>query len=47
MGFGLIGDAIGNAKLQGLTTQLELTGNKYNIALVRIFPSRLFGGERY
>ena len=24
----------GNAKLQGLTTQLDLTGNKYNIALV-------------
>ncbi|KAM5545391.1 hypothetical protein V8D89_001004 [Ganoderma adspersum] len=24
---------IGNAKLQGLTTQLNLTGNKYNIAL--------------
>jgi hypothetical protein len=25
---------IGNAKLEGLTTQLNLTGNKYNIALV-------------
>ncbi|KAH9835023.1 major facilitator superfamily domain-containing protein [Rhodofomes roseus] len=25
----------GNAKLQGITTQLDLTGNKYNIALVR------------
>ena len=25
----------GNAKLQGLTTQLHLTGHKYNIALVR------------
>ncbi|KAG5636839.1 hypothetical protein H0H81_006632 [Sphagnurus paluster] len=25
----------GNAKLQGLTTQLHLTGNQYNIALVR------------
>ncbi|PSR77859.1 hypothetical protein PHLCEN_2v7680 [Hermanssonia centrifuga] len=24
----------GNAKLQGLTTQLNLTGNKYNIALM-------------
>lgn len=24
----------GNAKLQGLVTQLDLTGNKYNIALV-------------
>ena len=28
-------DAVtGNAKLQGLTTQLNLTGDKYNIALV-------------
>jgi hypothetical protein len=27
---------IGNAKLEGLTTQLNLTGNKYNIALVGI-----------
>ena len=26
---------VGNAKLQGLLTQLDLTGNKYNIALVR------------
>lgn len=25
---------VGNAKLQGLTTQLNLTGDKYNIALV-------------
>lgn len=24
----------GNAKLQGLTTQLHLTGHEYNIALV-------------
>jgi hypothetical protein len=24
----------GNAKLQGLVTELHLTGNKYNIALV-------------
>lgn len=31
----------GNAKLQGLTTQLNLTGNKYNVALVRLL-SRLF-----
>ncbi|KAH9922164.1 hypothetical protein B0H21DRAFT_827034 [Amylocystis lapponica] len=28
---------IGNAKLQGLTTQLDLTGNKYNIALTMYF----------
>ncbi len=27
----------GNARLQGLVTQLDLTGNQYNIALVR-FP---------
>ncbi|RPD60526.1 MFS general substrate transporter [Lentinus tigrinus ALCF2SS1-6] len=27
---------IGNAKLQGLLTQLDLTGNRYNIALVRL-----------
>ena len=26
---------IGNAKLDGLVTQLDLTGNRYNIALVR------------
>ncbi|KAI0327048.1 MFS general substrate transporter [Cubamyces sp. BRFM 1775] len=26
---------IGNAKLQGLVTQLDMTGNRYNIALVR------------
>ena len=25
---------LGNAKLQGLQTQLHLTGNRYNIALV-------------
>ena len=25
----------GNAKIQGLTTQLDLTGNRYNLALVR------------
>ena len=25
---------IGNARLQGLTTQLNLTGNKFNIAIV-------------
>ncbi|KAI0658144.1 MFS general substrate transporter [Cubamyces menziesii] len=30
---------IGNAKLQGLLTELELTGNKYNIALVSIMSS--------
>ncbi|KII85303.1 hypothetical protein PLICRDRAFT_116666 [Plicaturopsis crispa FD-325 SS-3] len=30
----------GNAKLEGLLTQLDLTGNKYNIALVRpLFPA--------
>nr|GAT49245.1 predicted protein [Mycena chlorophos] len=29
----------GNAKLDGLTTQLNLTGNKYNIALVRLVLS--------
>lgn len=28
---------IGNAKLQGLTTQLHLTGNQYNIALTMYF----------
>ncbi|KAH7878132.1 uncharacterized protein C8R40DRAFT_1167531 [Lentinula edodes] len=28
---------IGNAKLQGLTTQLNLTGNQYNIALTMYF----------
>ncbi|KIK81633.1 hypothetical protein PAXRUDRAFT_15139 [Paxillus rubicundulus Ve08.2h10] len=28
---------IGNAKLDGLTTQLDLTGNKYNIALMMYF----------
>ena len=27
--------AVGNAKLEGLVTQLNLTGNKYNIVLVR------------
>ena len=27
----------GNAKLQGLTTQLDLTGHRYNIALVSAF----------
>ncbi|KAF8184699.1 MFS general substrate transporter [Pholiota molesta] len=33
----------GNAKLQGLTTQLHLTGNKYNIALTMYFiPYCLF-----
>ena len=26
----------GNAKLEGLTTQLNLTGNTYNVALVRM-----------
>ena len=34
----------GNAKLQGLLTQLDLTGNRYNIALVR--PLRLLLGLR-
>ena len=29
----------GNAKLQGLITQLDLTGNKFNIALVRRLTS--------
>ncbi|TCD71732.1 hypothetical protein EIP91_005498 [Steccherinum ochraceum] len=34
---------IGNAKLQGLTDQLHLTGNKYNIALTMFFiPYCLF-----
>ncbi|KZT63416.1 MFS general substrate transporter [Daedalea quercina L-15889] len=28
---------IGNAKLQGLTTQLDLTGNRYNIALTMYY----------
>ncbi|KAF7797995.1 hypothetical protein EIP86_009203 [Pleurotus ostreatoroseus] len=38
---------IGNAKLQGLTTQLNLTGNKYNIALTMYFVWRIgifYGG---
>ncbi|RDX52245.1 MFS general substrate transporter [Lentinus brumalis] len=30
---------IGNAKLQGLVTQLDLTGNRYNIALTMYFLS--------
>ncbi|KAI0325815.1 MFS general substrate transporter [Cubamyces sp. BRFM 1775] len=30
---------IGNAKLQGLLTELQLTGNKYNIALTMYFVS--------
>ncbi|TBU37694.1 MFS general substrate transporter [Dichomitus squalens] len=30
---------IGNAKLQGLVTQLDLTGNRYNIALTMYFIS--------
>ncbi|KAF9234655.1 MFS general substrate transporter [Melanogaster broomeanus] len=34
---------IGNAKLEGLTTELHLTGNKYNIALTMFFiPYCLF-----
>ncbi|KAF8840159.1 MFS general substrate transporter [Paxillus ammoniavirescens] len=34
---------IGNAKLDGLTTQLNLTGNKYNIALTMFFiPYSIF-----
>lgn len=33
----LLVSSAGNAKLQGLTTQLDLTGNKYNIALVSIY----------
>ena len=34
---------IGNAKLEGLTTQLDLTGNKFNIALVcRVWFIRRF-----
>ncbi|VDB96701.1 unnamed protein product [Peniophora sp. CBMAI 1063] len=34
---------IGNAKIQGLTTQLDLTGNRYNIALTMYFiPYCLF-----
>ncbi|KAI0356828.1 MFS general substrate transporter [Trametes cingulata] len=35
----LVRSNIGNAKLQGLSTQLELTGNKYNIALAMYFVS--------
>ena len=35
-------ESVGNAKLQGLTTQLNLTGNKYNIALVRGFDFFMF-----
>ncbi len=31
-------DRPGNAKLEGLTTQLQLTGNKYNVALVSVVP---------
>ncbi|KAH9835021.1 uncharacterized protein C8Q71DRAFT_137660 [Rhodofomes roseus] len=34
---------IGNARLQGLTTQLDLTGNRYNIALTMFYiPYCLF-----
>ncbi|KAI0696770.1 MFS general substrate transporter [Cerioporus squamosus] len=33
---------IGNAKLEGLTTQLKLTGNKYNVALTMYFVSYFF-----
>jgi len=30
-------DYVGNAKLQGLTTQLHLSSVEYNLALVRTF----------
>ncbi|RDX52238.1 MFS general substrate transporter [Lentinus brumalis] len=33
---------IGNAKLEGLTTQLQLTGNKYNVALTMYFVAYFF-----
>ncbi|KAF8836782.1 MFS general substrate transporter [Paxillus ammoniavirescens] len=33
---------IGNAKIEGLTTQLDLTGDKYNIALTMYFVSYCF-----
>ncbi|KAJ7646874.1 MFS general substrate transporter [Roridomyces roridus] len=32
-----IGESTGNARLQGLETQLDLTGNKFNIALTMYF----------
>jgi hypothetical protein len=32
---------IGNAKLEGLESQLDLTGNRYNIALTMYFIVRL------
>ncbi|KAI0356827.1 MFS general substrate transporter [Trametes cingulata] len=35
----IVRGGIGNAKLQGLTTQLGLTGEKYNIALAMYFVS--------
>ncbi|TFK86321.1 MFS general substrate transporter [Polyporus arcularius HHB13444] len=33
---------IGNAKLEGLTTQLQLTGNQYNVALTMYFVAYFF-----
>lgn len=35
--FGRLTLSKGNAKLDGLLTQLDLTGNRYNIALVRSY----------
>lgn len=34
---------LGNAKLQGLLTQLNLTGDQYNVALVSVVVVRLPG----
>ncbi|KAF8507520.1 MFS general substrate transporter [Hysterangium stoloniferum] len=40
---GMVQRNIGNAKIEGLTTQLHLTGNRYNIALTMFFiPYCLF-----
>ena len=34
---------IGNAKIEGLMTQLHLTGNRFNVALVRHITNQKFG----
>ena len=43
----IIREGLGNAKIQGLTTQLDLTGNKYNIALVSIQTFVCHGDRSY
>lgn len=35
----------GNAKLQGLTTQLDLGGNRYSAALVSLYPQQFITTE--